>query len=42
MNPLHDFYMGALGAEIEHGEGEFSARMATYYCRWLMALEACA
>jgi hypothetical protein len=41
MNPLWDFYLGALGAEIAFGGGtEFSARMATYYCRWVMALEA--
>jgi hypothetical protein len=38
--PLYDFYLGALGAEIEFApRTEFSARMASFYCRSLMALE---
>lgn len=38
---LHAFYLGALEAELGRGGGtQFSARMATYYCRWLLALEA--
>ena len=38
---LYDFYLGALGAELEFAPTtEFSNRMATFYCRQLMALEA--
>lgn len=38
---LYSFQLAALGAELEFAPAtEFSARMATFYCRSLMALEA--
>ena len=38
---LLSFYMGALEAELLFAPAsEFSVRMATFYCRWVMALEA--
>lgn len=40
---LYSFQLAALGAELEFAPAtEFSARMATFYCRSLMALEALA
>lgn len=39
--PLYDFYLSALGAELEFAPAtEFSARMAAFYCRMILALEA--
>jgi hypothetical protein len=41
MSALYNFYLAALEAELSFAPmGEFSARMATFYCRCLMALEA--
>lgn len=38
---LYKFYLGALEAELTYApRTEFSARMAAFYCRWIMALEA--
>lgn len=38
---LLSFVLGALEAELAFApKTEFSARMATYYCRLIMALEA--
>lgn len=38
---LIGFYLSALGAELTFAPpSEFSARMATYYCRLVLALEA--
>lgn len=40
---LHDFYLSALGAELQFAPATaFSARMATHYCRMVMALESAA
>lgn len=37
---LHGFYMGALDAELACAPATpFSARMASYHCRMLLALE---
>jgi hypothetical protein len=43
MNPLLSFYLSALGAELANApDTEFSARMAAFYCRMILALEATA
>lgn len=43
MSALLGFYMAALEAELAFApDTPFSARMATYYCRLIMALEAIA
>lgn len=41
MSPLYGFYLAALDAELAFAPmSQFSARMASFYCRMLMALEA--
>lgn len=41
MSDLIDFYMAALDAELTYAPpGEFGARMASFYCRMILALEA--
>lgn len=43
MRDLIDFYMAALDAELTYApRNEFGARMASYYCRLIMALEQAA
>lgn len=42
MSPLYDFYLSALDAELAFAPAsEFSARMVSFYCRMIMALEVC-